>query len=50
MFVRVVSDACRGVSDEAQERALGICAGFAPQIELTTVEEEVARATRAGAA
>jgi nicotinamidase-related amidase len=50
MFVRVVSDACRGITAEAQERALGILAGFAPQIELTTVEEELARAARAGAA
>jgi nicotinamidase-related amidase len=50
MFVRVVGDACRGVSDAAQEHALSICAGFSPQIEVTTVDEELARPASAGAA
>jgi len=50
MFVRVVGDACRGVSDAAQEHALAICAGFAPQIEVTTVDEELERLAAAGAA
>ncbi|MGZ4114917.1 MAG: cysteine hydrolase family protein [Actinomycetota bacterium] len=43
MFVHVVGDACRGVSDAAQEHAFAICAGFSPQIEVTTVDEELAR-------
>ena len=41
MFVRVVGDACAGIDDAAHERALAICAGFAPQIVVTTVEEEL---------
>jgi len=43
MFVRVVGDACRGVSEAAQEHALAIMGGFSPQIEITTVAEELAR-------
>jgi nicotinamidase-related amidase len=50
MFVRVVADACRGVSDAAQEHALAILGGYAPQIEVSTVDEELARHARAGAA
>ena len=42
MFVRVVADACAGLNDEAHARALAMCAGFAPQIEVTTVAEELA--------
>jgi len=53
MFVRIVADACRGVDGQAHERALGLARGFAPQIEVTTVEEELhrlgeAEAPRAG--
>jgi len=43
MFVRVVADGCAGSSDEAHDGALAICAGFAPQIEVTTAAEELAR-------
>jgi nicotinamidase-related amidase len=42
MFVRVAADACAGVSDEAHEAALTVFRGFAPQIEVTTVEAELA--------
>ncbi len=41
MFVRIVSDACRGANPEAHERALALARGFAPQIVVTTVEEEL---------
>jgi nicotinamidase-related amidase len=43
MFVRVVSDACAGLDQPAHERALAICAGFAPQITISTTEVELAR-------
>ncbi len=43
MFVRVVSDACAGATDEAHEGALTVMRGFAPQIEVTTVAEELER-------
>jgi nicotinamidase-related amidase len=50
-FVRVVGDACAGSSDAAHERALAIMAGFAPQVTVTSVEEELAlRADAAGGA
>jgi hypothetical protein len=39
--VRVVSDACRGVDGPAHDRAIGLMAGFAPQIEITSVDEEL---------
>ncbi|HZP89420.1 MAG TPA: cysteine hydrolase [Actinomycetota bacterium] len=42
-FVRVVGDACRGATAEAHERALAIMGGFAPQIVVTSVEEELGR-------
>jgi nicotinamidase-related amidase len=45
MFVRVVADACAGVNDAAHHSALGVMAGYAPQIVLTSVEEEIAAAT-----
>lgn len=56
MFVRIVADACRGATAEAHERALALGEGFAPQITLATVDEELrrieeaARGPRAGAA
>jgi nicotinamidase-related amidase len=43
MFVRVVADACAGASDQAHDAALTVCSGFAPQIEVTTVDTELAR-------
>jgi nicotinamidase-related amidase len=43
MFVRVVGDACAGATDEAHAAALTVMRGFAPQIEITTVEEELER-------
>jgi nicotinamidase-related amidase len=43
MFVRLVGDACRGVNDDAHRSALTVCSGFAPQIEVTTVQEELDR-------
>jgi len=48
IFVRVVGDACAGATDEAHRSALTVMRGVAPQIEVTTVAEEVRRA-RAGA-
>ena len=50
MFVRVVGDACRGSGDEAHARALAIMGGYAPQIEITTVDAELSRLATAGAA
>ncbi|CAN5309294.1 isochorismatase family protein [soil metagenome] len=43
MFVRIVSDACAGVDEAAHEAALRVASGYAPQIEVTTVAEELAR-------
>jgi nicotinamidase-related amidase len=40
-FVRVVADACAGSSREAHEAALSIMGGYAPQIAVTTVDEEL---------
>jgi nicotinamidase-related amidase len=42
MYVRVVRDACAGVTGEAHERAIEVMAGFPPQVSITTVEEELA--------
>jgi nicotinamidase-related amidase len=41
-FVRVVGDACRGSSPESHDAALRVLGGYAPQIEITTVERELA--------
>ena len=41
MFVRIAGDACRGATAEAHERALALANGFAPQIVVTTVAEEL---------
>jgi isochorismate hydrolase len=47
--VRVVADACRGATAEAHRRALDLMLGFAPQIEVTDVDDERRRAgARAG--
>ena len=43
MFVRVVGDACAGATPEAHRSALTVMRGYAPQIEVTTVAEELAR-------
>jgi nicotinamidase-related amidase len=40
--VRVAADACRGVDAAAHERALDVMAGFAPHIQISSVDEEVA--------
>ncbi len=42
-FVRVVGDACRGATADAHERALAIMSGFAPQIQVTSVSQELDR-------
>jgi nicotinamidase-related amidase len=42
-FVRVVGDACRGSSANAHQAALAILSGYAPQIQVTTVDEELDR-------
>jgi nicotinamidase-related amidase len=42
-LVRVVGDACRGATAEAHDRALALMDGFAPQISVTSVEEELER-------
>jgi nicotinamidase-related amidase len=44
VFVRVVADACAGATEKAHEAALTVMGGFAPQIEITTVREELERA------
>jgi nicotinamidase-related amidase len=41
MHVRVVGDATKGASAAAHERACQLLAGFAPQIQLTTVADEL---------
>jgi nicotinamidase-related amidase len=43
MFVRVAADACAGATDEAHASALTVMRGFAPQIEVTSVAEELER-------
>jgi nicotinamidase-related amidase len=43
MFVRVVEDACAGATAEAHGSALTVLHGYAPQIEVTTVAEELGR-------
>jgi nicotinamidase-related amidase len=40
--VRVVADACAGLDAAAHERALALLAGFAPQIEISSVAAELA--------
>jgi nicotinamidase-related amidase len=42
MHVRLVEDACAGVSAEAHERAVAVMAGFPPQVVVTTVDAELA--------
>jgi nicotinamidase-related amidase len=42
MHIRLVADACAGISGKAHERAVAVMAGFPPQVEVTTVEAELA--------
>ncbi len=41
--VRVIADACAGVTAEAHRAALSLLAGFAPQVTIGSVSEELAR-------
>jgi nicotinamidase-related amidase len=41
--VRVVADACAGITPEAHEAALNLMGGFAPQVTFGSVEEELSR-------
>lgn len=43
MRVRVVADACAGMTIEKHRAAIAVMAGYAGHIEVTTVEEELAR-------
>jgi hypothetical protein len=49
MFVRIVADASRGATPEAHERALALAEGFAPQITLTTIDDELRQIGEAAA-
>jgi len=42
-FVRVAADACGGSSDESHEAALTVMRGYAPQIDVSTVDRELER-------
>jgi nicotinamidase-related amidase len=41
--VRVIADACAGITAEAHQAALSLLAGFAPQVTIGSVHEELAR-------
>ena len=41
--VRVIADACAGITPEAHEAALNLMGGFAPQVTFGSVEEELGR-------
>ena len=41
-FVRVAADACAGSTPTAHEAALSVMGGYTPQIEITSVDEELA--------
>jgi nicotinamidase-related amidase len=41
-FVRVVDDACRGSSDGSHAAAIRVLSGYAPQVAITNVEDELA--------
>ncbi len=45
--VRVVADACAGVSDADHERALAVMALYGPLIEIVTSDEILAEVARA---
>jgi nicotinamidase-related amidase len=42
VHVKVVADACAGITDADHQRALDVMALFAPMIEITTVEQILA--------
>jgi nicotinamidase-related amidase len=41
--VRVIADACAGITAEAHQAALSLMAGFAPQVTIGSVAEELGR-------
>jgi nicotinamidase-related amidase len=41
--VRVIADACAGITAEAHQAALSLMAGFAPQVAIGSVSEELGR-------
>jgi nicotinamidase-related amidase len=41
--VRVIADACAGITAEAHRAALDLMAGFAPQVTIGSVDEELGR-------
>jgi nicotinamidase-related amidase len=41
--VRVIADACAGITAEAHQAALDLMAGFAPQVTIGSVDEELGR-------
>ncbi len=48
--VRVIADACAGITPEAHEAALNLMGGFAPQVTFGSAEEELSRLAGAGRA
>ncbi len=48
--VRVIGDACAGITAEAHEAALNLMGGFAPQVTFGSVAEELARLAETGPA
>jgi nicotinamidase-related amidase len=44
--VRVIADACAGITAEAHQAALSLMAGFAPQVTIGSVSEELGRLAR----
>jgi len=49
IHVRLVADACAGISAEAHERAVAIMAGYPPQVSVTSVDGELAQRTATAA-
>ena len=41
--VRVIADACAGITADAHQAALSLMAGFAPQVTIGSVDEELGR-------
>ena len=48
--VRVIADACAGITAEAHEAALNLMGGFAPQVTFASVAQELALLARTGQA
>jgi nicotinamidase-related amidase len=48
--VRVIADACAGITAEAHEAALNLMGGFAPQVTIGSVGDELARLAGTGRA